>query len=78
MVQPWILTSPASRGIGLALTRHLLRTTTLPIITTARADLPGTKKRMLEGLDVDPERLQVLGLDVTGPRPFPSVHPTLC
>ena len=66
MPQPWILTSPASRGVGLQLTRQLLKTTTLPIIATARKDLEGTKFRILEDLDVDAKRLEVLKLDVTG------------
>jgi NAD(P)-dependent dehydrogenase (short-subunit alcohol dehydrogenase family) len=70
MVQPWILASPASRGIGLSLTRQLLRTTTLPIVATARTDLKGTKARILDGLDVDAQRLEVLELDVTGSVPF--------
>lgn len=70
MVQPWILASPASRGIGLSLTRQLLRTTTLPIVATARTDLKGTKARILDGLDVDTQRLEVLELDVTGSIPF--------
>ncbi|MCJ1401664.1 hypothetical protein MMC11_004881 [Xylographa trunciseda] len=65
MPPPWILTTPASRGIGLHLTRHLLRNTPLPIIATARTDLDGARARILDGLDVDPQRLEVLQLDVT-------------
>ncbi|MCJ1393138.1 hypothetical protein MMC18_006010 [Xylographa bjoerkii] len=65
MPPPWILTTPASRGIGLHLTRHLLRSTPLPIIATARTDLEGTRAQILDGLDVDPQRLEVLQLDVT-------------
>ncbi|KAI9675837.1 MAG: hypothetical protein M1829_003263 [Trizodia sp. TS-e1964] len=62
----WILTSPASRGIGFALTRHLLQTTTLPIVATARTYPPAARRRLLEGLDnVNPARLNVLHLDVT-------------
>ena len=66
MAQPWIFASPASRGIGLALTRQLLRTTTLPIVATARTSLKATKARILDGLEVDAQRLEVLELDVTG------------
>lgn len=66
MVQPWILTSPASKGVGLQLTRRLLASTKLPIVATARSDVEGTKDRILEGLDVDKKRLQVLKIDVTG------------
>ena len=57
---------PSSRGIGLALTRKLLRDTKLPVIATARNDLDGARKRILDGLDVDAGRLEVLKLDVTG------------
>jgi len=71
---PWTLVSPASRGIGFHLTRHLLRNTTLPVVATARKDIEGVRKSMLEGLkDVDEERLKVLSLDVTGISPQPLV-----
>lgn len=66
MPKPWLLVSPASRGIGLQLARHLLRTTDLPVIATARNDLEGTNEQILDGLDVDKKRLEVLELDVTG------------
>lgn len=63
----WALVSPASRGIGWALTRHLLTHTNLPVIATARKDLPSVKKSLLSGLDnVSEKRLHVLQLDVTG------------
>jgi NAD(P)-dependent dehydrogenase (short-subunit alcohol dehydrogenase family) len=65
MSLPWILTTPASRGIGLELTRRLLKTTNLPIVATARTDVHGAKSRILEGLNVDKGRLEVLELDVT-------------
>lgn len=78
---PWILVTPASQGIGLALTRHLLRTTRLPVVATARNDVAGARARMAEGLDVDDERLDVLELEVTGkfsmgkaPPPLPSLR----
>lgn len=67
---PWILTTPASRGIGFELTRRLLKTTNLPVIATARSDTQGTKGRILEGLDVDEDRLEILELDVTS-TPYP-------
>lgn len=66
MVQPWLLVSPASQGIGLQLARKLLKTTDLPVIATARRDIEGTNKKILDGLDVDNKRLEVLELDVTG------------
>lgn len=67
MSKPWLLVTPASRGIGLQLARRLLRTTTLPLIATARKDIDQTRARILEGLDdVDQQRLEVLKLDVCG------------
>ncbi|KAK8042161.1 oxidoreductase [Apiospora rasikravindrae] len=77
MSKPWIFVSPANRGIGAALTRHLLRTTTLPIIATSRSTSPSeTKKALLADLSLPsssssspsssgPDRLTVLPLDVT-------------
>lgn len=66
MVQPWLLVTPASRGIGFQLARRLLKTTDLPVIATARSKQDETKAKLLEGLDVDEQRLDVLPLDVTG------------
>ena len=65
----WALVTPSSRGIGLALTRHLLLTTptTLPIVATARSDLAGTKARILDTLTLTPsqsDRLDVQPLDL--------------
>ncbi|MCJ1466224.1 hypothetical protein MMC07_004843 [Pseudocyphellaria aurata] len=65
MALPWILTTPASRGIGFELTRRLLKTTNLPVVATARKEVEDTKERLLDGLDVDKDRLEVLKLDVT-------------
>ena len=75
MSKPWALITPASRGIGLHLARHLLKTTSAPVIATAREDLDGTKQQILRNLDVDKERLEVLKLDVTGPFPFSFSFP---
>lgn len=66
MSKPWLLVSPASRGIGLQLAKRLLKTTNLPVIATSRKDLESTRDRILDGLDVDKQRLEVLKLDVTG------------
>ncbi len=66
MSKPWLLVSPASRGIGLQLARRLLKTTNLPVVATARKDVEDTNTQILEGLDVDKKRLEVLKLDVTG------------
>lgn len=66
MSKSWLLVSPASRGIGLQLARRLLKTTDLPVIATARKDVKMTNEQILNGLDVDKQRLEVLKLDVTG------------
>lgn len=63
---PWSLISPASRGIGFALARQILRSTNAPVVATARKDLDKTKEELLGGLGVDESRLQVLKLDVLG------------
>ncbi|KAK7923045.1 oxidoreductase [Apiospora marii] len=79
MSKPWIFVSPANRGIGAALTRHLLRTTTLPIVATSRSTSPAeTRKALLADVSLPPsatstshngnhgrDRLTVLPLDVT-------------
>ncbi|KAK0387938.1 hypothetical protein NLU13_4183 [Sarocladium strictum] len=69
MSSPWIFISPSSRGIGHALTRHLLRTTSLPILASTRSSDPAsTKSSILEDLaqaeDLAP-RLSIVQLDVT-------------
>ena len=74
MSKPWIFISPASRGIGHALARHLLQRTRVPIVGTARRDLTGVKASILQ--DLEPHghnssvhdyerRLHTLTLDVT-------------
>jgi len=67
LLKPWILTSPASRGIGFAITRHLLKTTTAPIIATARSNPDDVRKRLLADLPSSTnaeDRLTVTQLDV--------------
>jgi len=51
----WLLTTPSSRGIGFALTRHLLRTTpaSIPIVATTRSSDPkSTKEALLSDLNL--------------------------
>jgi NAD(P)-dependent dehydrogenase (short-subunit alcohol dehydrogenase family) len=72
-MKPWALVSPASRGIGFALTRHLLQTTTAPIVATGRSNLDSVKEKLLKNLDVDHRRLTVLECDVLGMSPHHSV-----
>lgn len=75
---PWALVSPANRGIGLTLTRHLLRTTTLPIVATTRGKFDGARKSILEDLkDVDESRLNILNINFLGTHsPKPKMHGT--
>ncbi|KAI1126166.1 short-chain dehydrogenase/reductase-like protein [Nemania abortiva] len=74
MSKPWIFVSPSSRGIGHALTAHLLRSTTLPILATARSDLSGVKESLIAAAlgnasqinrEDGASRLHVTYLDVT-------------
>lgn len=65
----WTLVTPSSRGIGLALTRQLLKTTpaSVPVVATARSDLKGVKEKILSGLELDEShasRLDVQKCDV--------------
>ena len=65
MGKPWLFVSPASRGIGLALSRRLLKTTDLPVVATARTNQDRVKDEILDGLQADADRLRVINLDVT-------------
>lgn len=66
MSKPWILLTPSSRGLGHALTRHLLKTTTLPILATARHDPGFVKDALLSDLPSSAaKRLHMARLDVT-------------
>lgn len=64
---PFILVCPASRGLSLALTRHFLRTTALPVFASHRSRCADTMKaHILAPLkDVDPKRLQLVHLELT-------------
>lgn len=67
MSRPWIFVTPSSRGIGHALTRHLLRTTSLPILATTRSNPSAVKGSLLDSLPSSTnadDRLHVLPLDV--------------
>lgn len=66
-MQPWALVTPASRGIGAALTRRILQTTNVPVVATSRTNQDETKEKLLAGLKgVEESRLTVLKLDVLG------------
>lgn len=74
-MSPFILISPATRGISLALIRHYLSSTSLPVFGTYRPTLPSSKEprtpdsvreHILQPLSgVDPSRLRLLPLDFT-------------
>ncbi|EJF63220.1 NAD(P)-binding protein [Dichomitus squalens LYAD-421 SS1] len=71
---PFILIAPATRGLSLALARHYLRTTSLPVFATYRPSPPATDRprtadsvraHILHPLpSVDPARLHLLPLDL--------------
>lgn len=67
MSQPFILVTPSTRGLSLALTRYYLRTTNLPVYATHRSGTPhDVKRHILSPLpNVDPARLSLLPLDLT-------------
>lgn len=68
MSRPWILVCPSSRGVGYALTRHLLKNTTAPILATARGDPSSVKKNLLKDISDSEDysnRLSVVQVDVT-------------
>ncbi|KAI0068982.1 NAD-P-binding protein [Artomyces pyxidatus] len=64
---PFILVSPSTRGLSLALTRHYLCTTKLPVYATFRnGSIKSVSENILSSLpDVDASRLKLLPLDLT-------------
>ncbi|KAI0632327.1 NAD-P-binding protein [Trametes polyzona] len=86
-MSPFILISPATRGLSLALTRHYLGTTSLPVYATYRPKPPSAEQprtpdsvrehilRPLKG--VDPARLRVLPLDFTSEESIAAAANTL-
>ncbi len=87
---PFILISPATRGLSLALTRHYLRTTSLPIFATFRPNPPASsgsdgprtpdsvREDILEPLrDIDPARLHLLHLDLASEESIASAADAL-
>ncbi|TPX13903.1 uncharacterized protein E0L32_005603 [Thyridium curvatum] len=70
MSKPWILVCPSSRGIGHALTRHLLQHTRAPVLATARASSAeqqsSLRDALLRGLPPSArDRLHLARVDVT-------------
>ncbi|KAL7280023.1 hypothetical protein ACG7TL_006437 [Trametes sanguinea] len=88
---PFILISPATRGLSLALIRHYLRTTSLPVFGTYRPHPPNSEQQRtpesvrehilgpLSGThpDVDPSRLHLLPLDFTSEESIASAADAL-
>jgi NAD(P)-dependent dehydrogenase (short-subunit alcohol dehydrogenase family) len=66
MTNPFVLVTPATRGLSLALTRQLLRKTSLPVYATHRSGSASQiQKSILDTLDnVDSNRLKLLQLDL--------------
>lgn len=64
-MKPAILVSPASRGLGLAVTRHLIRTTRSPIVITCRNSPQTLKETILSDYPEAENRISILQLDVT-------------
>jgi NAD(P)-dependent dehydrogenase (short-subunit alcohol dehydrogenase family) len=72
---PFVFISPATRGLSLALTRHFLARTSLPIYATYRGDDPAAVHAHIlspfapsatgAGAHVDADRLKLLPLDLT-------------
>ncbi|KAI5120911.1 hypothetical protein M0805_002891 [Coniferiporia weirii] len=67
MSNPFILITPATRGLSLALTRHFLRTTNLPVYATHRSGSADDNHRNIMSplSEVDGKRLKLLPLDLT-------------
>lgn len=74
MTFPFAVVSPATRGLSLALTRHLLQHTSLPIFATHRPSTSSSTSSIREHIlstltkssnSIDPSRLTLLPLDLT-------------
>ena len=64
---PFVLITPASRGLSLALVKHYLRNTKLPVYATHRSGSPNSvREAILAGFpSEDPSRLNLLKLELT-------------
>ena len=79
MSNPFILVTPATRGLSLALTRHFLRTTKLPVYATHRSgSAPEVHKHILSKIpDVDKDRLNLISLDLTSEKSIKAAAESL-
>ncbi|CCM03412.1 uncharacterized protein FIBRA_05543 [Fibroporia radiculosa] len=66
IAQPFFLVTPSTRGLSLAITRHLLQTTQSPVVATHRSNKPDAiRERILSPLqNVDQDRLHLLQLEL--------------
>lgn len=79
MPSPFVFISPATRGLSLALTRHYLRTTSLPVYATYRS---GEEDKITEQIlkplkDMHEDRLNLLHLDLTCENTIETASQTL-
>ncbi|TCD66332.1 hypothetical protein EIP91_001481 [Steccherinum ochraceum] len=79
---PFILVSPATRGLSLALTRYYLKHTNYPVFATFRSgSQEDVRSSIFGGLsqdgDIDPGRLSLLKLDLTSEKSIQSAADTL-
>jgi NAD(P)-dependent dehydrogenase (short-subunit alcohol dehydrogenase family) len=78
---PFIIVSPATRGLSLALTRHFLRTTTLPVYATHRTQSANEVRENIlapfKGSDINVDRLKLLSLDLTSESSIRSASQSL-
>ncbi|THV05497.1 NAD(P)-binding protein [Dendrothele bispora CBS 962.96] len=67
MPSPFALVTPSTRGLSLAITRHLLRNSQLPVYASHRSESPErVKADILSPLqEIDPNRLQMIYIDLT-------------
>lgn len=80
MVSPFVLVSPASRGLSLALTKHYLRRTSLLVYATHRSSDEGIiRERIMSGLpeNVDSTRLTLIPLELTAEESIASASDSL-
>jgi NAD(P)-dependent dehydrogenase (short-subunit alcohol dehydrogenase family) len=80
---PFALVTPATRGLSLALTRHLLRHTSLPVYATYRqgseSDVHAHILSPFSSQDsVDPARLTLLPLDLSSEKSIECAAAQLC
>lgn len=79
---PFVLVSPATRGLSLSLARYYLKHTSYPVFATFRSgSKEDVRSSILGGVSqggtIDPERLNLLRLDLTSEKSIQSAADTL-